>query len=70
MVGDIRIEAQRARPCGNQFRAGLAVARGEKRHIVPEFHQSLGQISDYTLGSTVQFRRYRLDQRRNLRNSH
>jgi hypothetical protein len=35
-----------------------------------QIHQFVGQISDYTLGSTVEHRGYRLDEGRDLGNFH
>jgi hypothetical protein len=66
----IWIEAQCARPDGRESGLRQAVARGEQRHLVSEFHQCVCQISDDTFGAAVQFWWDRLGERGNLRNLH
>src|ERR1700761_7775516 len=55
-ISDVGIEAQCARPYRNQLGTCFAVARGEKRYIVPELHEGVRQISHYTFGPTIEFR--------------
>ncbi len=64
------IEAQGTRPDGMEVRLRQAIARGEERDIVSEFHQCICQISDDTLRAAVQFRRYGFRERCDLCNSH
>ncbi len=64
------IETQRARPDRREFRFRQTVAGGKQRHLVPKFHQCIGQIGDDTLGAAVVFRRHGFGEWGNLRNLH
>ena len=54
----------------HQGGAGDGIAARKQRHIVTQPDQFIGEIGDYSLGSTIKPRRHALHERRDLGNFH
>ena len=70
VIADSRIEPERPGAPRDKRRRRRAVAAGERRHLVTQGDERVGQIGDDALGAAVEFRRDGFHQRRDLSNPH
>ncbi|MNC86898.1 hypothetical protein D3C83_25850 [compost metagenome] len=75
MRREIRLERRRIEPDrliahGDQLAFDARVCCGKQGDLMAEIDQGIGEMRHYPLGPAIQFRRHRLVQGRNLRDSH